>query len=143
METNIETKTENEVPENEIDKVETPEQNKSKTFTQEELNKVVQNRVKTEQTKAKEQADLFETEKQTLQETINGYESIISKQVEDLQADIPENYRILFDKLNLIEKWEFLNNPANKIAKKEVPTTPKTTVNESSKTVATKQIKIF
>lgn len=136
-----------EVPTEEIidEKVETPveDKTKSKVFTQDELNKVVQNRLKSEQIKAKEQADNFASEKSALESTIKGYEAIIQKQVDALKGDIPENYKKLFDKLSVLEQYEFLNNPENKIAKKEIPITPKTTGKEEPPTPVTKKIKIF
>lgn len=97
-----------------------------KTFTQEEVNKVVAERLKREKEQAKKQVEDVSSEKLQLEEIIKGYEERFEKLLAPQLADIPDEFKPLVDKLTVLEKLEWLaSRNTSKTDKKGVPVTPK------------------
>jgi hypothetical protein len=96
-----------------------------KVFSQDQVNKLVQERIQREKVASKKVQEEIVAERDSLKSAVESYEKFISKFVEDMKKDIPENYKPLFTKLSLIEQYEFLTDPKNKVAeKKQIPATP-------------------
>lgn len=116
---------ENEVvanPEDVDGTVETQEsKNSPKAFTQEQVNKMVQERVKREKLAAKKLSEDFESEKGQYLEQISKYEDILSKTVEKQLADYPDYVKSLVSKLSLLDQVEWLADEKNKISRREFP----------------------
>lgn len=96
-----------------------------KTFTQDELNKVVRDRVAREKKDAAKLTESWETERTELTATIASYEGIVKDIVKSKYELIPAEYQALVDKLPLLEQYEFLIAEGKKVSdKKPIPKTP-------------------
>jgi hypothetical protein len=108
---------------------EKPENNnkdkQEKVFKQADVDKIVSERVSREKTSYKTLKEEFDSYKADYEEKISTYENVLKGFVETAKQDIPENFRVLFDKLSVIEQYQFLTDDKNKIAKKTIPVTPK------------------
>jgi hypothetical protein len=105
---------------------ETPETKKvEKVFKQEDIDRAVKGRLASTKKEYADAKATWEERETDLTTQIQSYEAILQKTVDSLKADIPENFRGLFEKLSVLEQYEWLTNPKNKIAKKEIPSTPK------------------
>jgi hypothetical protein len=119
IEETIETETQEE-------QVGTPEK-KTKSFTEEQVNQIVKDRLAKEKRTFSAKQSEYESEKISLQETIDAYEKKFGALIADQLKDIPEPYKKLLDKMTLLEKMEFLSENSGDLngEKKTIPTTPK------------------
>lgn len=113
-----------------------------KTYTEEEVQKLIRERVDREKTASKKLVDDATSAKTSLEETLSKYEALLTKQVEAKAGSIPEAYKKLFDKLTLAEKLDFLADMPDdqEETKTQFPKTP--TSNGESKPTQ-KSIKKF
>jgi len=112
----------------------------SKLFTQADMDRVVKDRLAREKKENSKLSESWESEKAELTSQIESYEKIVKGIVDAKKSDIPENFRKLFDKLSIQEQFDWLNDPANKLAdKKTIPTTPN--ASDSSKEQSIKPVK--
>jgi hypothetical protein len=96
-----------------------------KTFTQADLDRVVKERLNREKKETQKLSESWETEKNELTTQLESYEKIIKSIIDAKKSDIPENFRKLLNKLSINEQFDWLNDPANKMAdKKPIPITP-------------------
>lgn len=96
-----------------------------KTFTQKDVDTAIANRLSREKLaskKIKEDAENLVTD---MNERISSYEEILKGVIEKEKAGVPEQYKKLLEKLPLLEQFEFLSDPKNKVEKVTVPITPK------------------
>jgi hypothetical protein len=98
-----------------------------KVFSEEEVQKLIRERVQREKDVNKRLVEDATSEKATLESTIVKYESILSKQIEAKASALPEEFKVLFDKLTLAEKIEYLEKYPEKETKESTPF-PKTPV---------------
>lgn len=119
--TNVETPD----PTGETNQVKTIEE---KVFKQADVDRIVKERLEREKATAKKTVEDITNEKVNLEKTLAEFEGIIKKFVEDNKKEnIPDMYLGIFNKLSLMEQYEFLNDPKNKLApKKAIPETPRT-----------------
>jgi hypothetical protein len=97
----------------------------TKTFSQEQVNKMVQERIQREKVASKKVQEEIIQERDSYKSAVESYEKFITKFVDEQKKEIPENLKALLNKLPLIEQYEYLTNPANKLAeKKQIPVTP-------------------
>ena len=111
---------ENEQIDENIEEVSTDEVVKpDKTFTQSDLNRVVQNRLK----KVNQE---HESEVSGYQEQITTYENIIQQMI-DLKSKVTFQIMVkkLLGKLSVTEQLEFLASEDAQVSKKKIPQTPK------------------
>jgi uncharacterized protein (UPF0216 family) len=102
------------------------EQDKTeKRFSQEELNKLVTQRVKREKDTARKLKEDFETQLSEQAALVTEYETVLKKMIESQSKDLPENYKKLLSKLTVLEQLEFLADETNKVSKKVIPSTPR------------------
>jgi len=110
-----------------VEEVTTETLEKTKTFTQAELDKIVSERLSREKTVAKKTIDDLAGEKGNLETMLAKYEEEFKKVIEPQLESVPEEYRVLIDKLPLLEKLEFISNLAkknNEGGKRQIPQTP-------------------
>lgn len=105
-------------------------QEKNKTFTQKDVDRIVKERLDRERASTKKTKEDFEAEKTNLENIVKGYEEVLKTMVDEQLKDIPEPYRKIVQKLSILEQLEFLKDPNNKVSKKVVPVTPKGTDNK-------------
>lgn len=121
--------------------VDTPETGKGpKTFTQEQVNQVVESRLRREREAYQRKLDeaigfktLAEENAKILEEHARVLDELILDIIAERTKDMPDSYRNLLSKLSVKEQLEFLADPANQVSKKKVPTTPKAVEHQPEK----------
>ena len=125
----------------------TPEVVKTAKYSDEEVQKIVKDRVAREKDASTKLAKQLEEEKTSLQTLIESYESILQEVINQKMGDVPDEYKELLSKLGIMEQLEFINKSEKKLtAKKIIPSTPlpsKTDGKEISPSEATKKLRIF
>ena len=111
-----------------------------KTFTQIELDRILNDRLAREKANTKKIKEDSDALLAGNDEKIAKYEEVLTKILEKEKAGIPEQYKKLLDKLSIQEQFEFLNDPKNKTERVSVPETPKA---EGTKEPQPQQIKNF
>lgn len=98
----------------------TEQENKTaKTFSQTEVNRIVQSRVKKLQSES-------ESEIASKDEQISKYEEVIQKILDAQMKGLDAPTQKLLKKLSVLEQLEFLGDETNfETSKKKIPTTPK------------------
>lgn len=112
-----------------------PKTDVPKTYTQAEVDSLI-NIQKAKLQPFKDQIKTLETAQA---EDIKPYEAIITKTVDEMSKDIPEPVKKLLAKLSPLERFEYLNDPANGIVfeKKTFPLSPKKAVDGKTEFKAT------
>jgi len=114
-----------------------------KTFSQEELTKEIQARVRREQGKFKVERDAWTAEKENLVSQSQEYETVIKEFITEKSKDFAPALKALFDKLSVKEQWDYLKNPDFVVQgseKKNMPHTPKVGEQEQPQFHRTQQI---
>jgi len=118
MENEIEPTNTEDQDEASVDKVANPA---PKTFTQVELDRIVQKRVAAE----KKTHDAIYSEAATKADKLETY---LGEILDTQLSGLPENIRKLLDKLSVEDKIEWLKDPANQVSIPETPKSPKAAV---------------
>ena len=111
--------------------VETPETKLTpeKVFKQEEVDTLIKNRIRREKETTKKLLDQMTQESETqmteYKSQITSYEKVFSPMVENMMKGQSDAVKRLLSKLPLLEQFEFLSDPDNQVAKRNIPTTPK------------------
>jgi hypothetical protein len=104
-----------------------------KTYSEEQVQKLVQDRLTREKAVSKRQAEEFTVKESEYKAQLESYEKVMKGFIEEKVKEQSEPVKKLLAKLSLIEQWEFLSDPQNKIDKKQLPSTPKSSGEEESK----------
>jgi hypothetical protein len=115
-ESNSEQEGKNQDPEN--------ESQGAKTFTQAELDEIVESRLARERSSQGRKLDNVESALKAAEKRIEHYEKILSKQVESQTKDLPDSVKKLLAKLSVQEQLEWLADPSNSITQRS--SSPKT-----------------
>jgi hypothetical protein len=100
-------------------------------FVQADIDRIVKERLSREHAIAKKVSDEANAQIVSLNQAIESYEKTLNELLEPQMADIPDAYKALLNKLSPLEKLEWLSkNPNEKMVKKLVPITPKSTGEE-------------
>ena len=119
--------------------VESPVKNDTeKLFTQEDLNKLVSERIKREQANSRKDKEDFDNKLKSLSETLSGYEEALNKLLEEVENELDPSVKKLLDKLSPLEKLEWLGErKGEKTVKKPIPQSEKP--NAGERTAGTKK----
>lgn len=121
------------------EKVVTPAQ--EKRFTQADIDKIVTDRLAREKSVFKTQKESLESEKTSLQTSVEAYEAKLKEMLTPQLDAIPEEYKELVEKLSLLEQVAFIAKLSGKQSnsdKKLIPSTPKPS--ESDKRVVQRPV---
>lgn len=118
-----------EATEEKQDEVKEPEQSPGtkateKTLTQAEVNKILADERRKHEAQFKALKGEYDTFRGDIEAKEKAANAAAAEKVEALRADLPEAIAKLLDKLTPIEQLEWLADPANTIAKKEIPPMP-------------------
>lgn len=94
-----------------------------KVFTEQDVQRIVQDRLQREKASAKRKIDEYEAHLKDYQSQIEAYENIIKSFVEKEIENQPEPIKKLLSKLSVIDQWEYLTSGLSE--KKFIPSTPK------------------
>ena len=105
---------------------ETPEKKiaDDKRFTQDEVNRMIQTRLKKERDSSTGLQKGWESEKTNLSEQLDSYEKIINSFLETQKTALTEREKKFFEKLSLVDQVEFLSESLKEVNKKEFPRNP-------------------
>jgi len=113
-----------------------------KMFNQEQVNKIINERLNREKASAKKLADELESEKQNFQSTLEKYENIISTALDEMKKSVSDDVLELLGEKSVLEQYEWLmKHVKTEKPKKTIPNTPAPIENE--KPVMGKKIKVF
>jgi hypothetical protein len=114
--------------------VESPVKNDTeKLFSQEDLNKLVSERVKREQANSRKDKEDFDNKLKSLSETLSGYEEALNKLLEEVENELDPSVKKLLDKLSPLERLEWLGErKGDKGGKKPIPQTEKPNTGEGT-----------
>lgn len=93
----------------------------NKAFSQQEVNRIVQNRLKKVKTD-------YETQIEQYEEQVSKYEDVLNNLINSQLANQTESVKKLLAKLPILDQLDWLNEnlaEENKQAKRTIPTTPK------------------
>ena len=118
-----------EVTEAQTEEVKEPEQSPGtksteKTLTQTEVNKILADERRKHDAQFKALKGEFDTFKGEIEAREKAANDAAAEQVEALRKDLPDAIVKLLDKLTPIEQLEWLRDPENQIAKKQIPELP-------------------
>lgn len=118
---------------------ENPENKKTedKKFTQTEVNRMIQSRLKKEKESVTSLQTNWESEKSSYVEQIDSYEKIINSFLETQKAALSEREKKFFEKLTLVDQVEFLSESLTEVSRKDLPKNPKVS-DTTEKTKVTK-----
>jgi hypothetical protein len=109
-----------------------------KVFKQADVDRIVKERLDREKASSKKIKEDADNSVKDYEEKLTSYEEIIKSVVEREKSSIQENYKALLEKLPLIDQYNFLIDPKNKVEKVTIPETPKADgkiENDSTKTL--------
>lgn len=115
----------------------------AKTYTEDEVQKLIRERVDREKIASKKALEDATGAKTSLEETLSKYEGILTKQIESKASALPEELKVLFDKLSLAEKIEYLEKYPEKEETKDTTPFPKTPQSNGGDKPTQKTIKKF
>jgi len=95
-----------------------------KTLTQTEVNKILAEERRKHDAQFKALKGEFDTFRGEIEAKEKAANEAAAEQVEALRKDLPEAIAKLLDKLTPIEQLEWLRDPENQIAKKQIPELP-------------------
>ena len=101
------------------------DKNSGSIFTQEDVDRIVRDRVAREKINTAKAKEDFKAYKDSTDETLLKYEENVAKQVEVLSADLPDTIKNILGRLSVYEQLNWLTDPENKQETKKV-TSPKT-----------------
>jgi len=118
-----------EITEAQTEEVKEPEQSPGtksteKTLTQTEVNKILAEERRKHDAQFKALKGEFDTFRGEIEAKEKAANDAAAEQVEALRKDLPEAIVKLLDKLTPIEQLEWLRDPENQIAKKQIPELP-------------------
>lgn len=119
--------TEKEIENTEVEEEETVEtqDKKEKLLSQAEVNKLLAKERRDAKAKLEAAQEEFNSGKSNYEATIEKYEALLKKGVEDQLKAVPAPVKALLEKLSLEEQMEWLANPDNLVVeKKKIPLTP-------------------
>jgi Fe2+ transport system protein B len=102
------------------------EQVDEKKFTQKDIDRLITQRLS-------KQKQGYEKDIISYKEQVDKFSKVISSFVDKERLSIPENYLPLFDKLDVLEQYEFLTS--QKSTKKTIPETPESETTPQKKTI--------
>lgn len=104
-----------------------------KLFSQEDLNKLVSERVKREQANSRKDKEDYDIKLKSLSETLSGYEEALNKLLEEVENELDPSVKKLLDKLSPLERLEWLGErKGDKGAKKPIPQSEKPNTGENT-----------
>lgn len=95
-----------------------------KTFTQEDVDKIVKGRLAREKGLTSKARDEFDEYKISTEAIIKEYEESIQKEIENLSEHQPENIKDILGKLEPRDQLTWLTDPKNQIKNRKSPGTP-------------------
>lgn len=95
-----------------------------KTLTQTEVNKILADERRKHDAQFKALKGEFDTFRGEIEAREKAANDAAAEQVEALRKDLPESITKLLDKLTPIEQLEWLRDPENQVAKKQIPELP-------------------
>jgi hypothetical protein len=99
-----------------------------KKYSNEEMQKIISDRVNREKAVSKKLKSEYDELVKGYEEKVTAYEQKLNQMVEAQLKDLPVPVKKLLEKLDALEKIEWLSDPDNKsmlIERKTIPTTPK------------------
>jgi hypothetical protein len=97
-------------------------------FNQDEVNRLIKDRVKREKDDYAELKQTYDNAVKEYEEKLIAYQNKLNSIIETQMQDLPIPVKKLLDKLDPLEKLDWLNEPDNRIMqveRKTVPSTPK------------------
>lgn len=103
----------------------TGQEKTEKTFSQEEVQKLIQERVRREKSSFDKEKGEFSQREADYLDQIKKYEDTLQKMISSQMESLPESVKKLLSKLSVFEQLEWLSDSSNLIQKKNIPSTPK------------------
>jgi len=106
-----------------------------KSFSQEQVNKIVNERLSRERKTQKQLTDTWESEKETFTTKIEKLESILSTSLDEMKKFVSADVLELLADRDILDQYEWLQKHSKKENKKNIEPTPKQVVatNETPK----------
>lgn len=95
-----------------------------KSLPQSEVNKLMADQRRKHEQELKTLRDDYDAFKKSIEDKEKAANDAAEAKVAELRKDLPESIGKLLDKLTPVEQLDWLNDPANVIAKKEIPPLP-------------------
>lgn len=107
-----------------VEETVTEQDKNDKTFTQEDVDKIVKGRLAREKGLTSKARDEFDEYKISTEAIIKQYEESIQKEIENLSEYQPDNIKDILGKLEPHDQLAWLTDPKNQIKNRKSPTTP-------------------